>query len=106
MWTTGRTGAVVAMPRPRLLEENDHGLCELHWLRHVEGSRRTGRELDGWAAYWCDANGGPVPDPFRAATATTWDTLRAPLLDLYESLPPPAHGIARGHNLVRPLWTR
>ncbi len=57
------------------------------------------------ADHWYKTTGGPVPEPVRQATAAAWDALLAPVLDHYESLPPPARGRRRGHNLARALWT-
>ena len=76
------------------------------------------REPDGWAArmqrllleardaaaHRCDTTGGPVPEPLRRETAAAWDALLQPALDRYESLPPPARGRRRGHNLALALW--
>ena len=58
------------------------------------------------ADHWYEKTGGPVPDALRAQTAASWDALLAPVLDHYESLPPPTRGRRRrrGHNLARALW--
>ncbi len=47
-----------------------------------------------------------MPDTLRAQTAAAWDALLAPVLDHYESRPPPTRGRRhrRGHNLARTLW--
>ena len=101
----------------RLPEETAHGLCNAHLLRNLEEIVEWEQEPDGWAArmqallreardvavHWGDTTGGPVPEPVRAQTAAAWDALLAPVLDHYESLPPPARGRHRGHNLA--LWT-
>ena len=57
------------------------------------------------AVHWCDTTGGPVPERVRRQTAAAWDALLTPVLDHYESLPPPACGRHRGHNLALALWT-
>ena len=45
-----------------------------------------------------------MPEPVRRETAAAWDALLAPVLDHYESLPPPARARRRGHNLALALW--
>ena len=47
-----------------------------------------------------------MPKPVREQTAAAWDALLTPVLDHYESLPPPARGRRRGHNLALALWTQ
>ena len=103
----------------RLPEETAHGICNAHLLRNLEEIVEGEQAPHGWAArmqrllrrardaavHWCEATGGPVPEPVRAQTAAAWDALLAPALDRYESLPPPARGRRRGHNLARALWT-
>ncbi|MYC61958.1 MAG: IS66 family transposase [Caldilineaceae bacterium SB0661_bin_34] len=103
----------------QLPEETAHGLCNAHLLRNLEEIVERERVPDGWAArmqrlllkardtaaYWCDTTGGPVPEPLREQTAAAWDTLLQPVLEHYESLPPPARGRRRGHNLALALWT-
>ena len=42
------------------------------------------------AAHWYERTGGPVPEALRTETAAAWDACPAPVLDRYESLPPPA----------------
>ena len=100
----------------RLPEETAHGICNAHLLRNLEEFVAWEQEPDGWAArmqallreardaavHWGDTTGGQVPEPVRAQTAAAWDALLAPVLDHYESLPPPARGRHRGHNLA--LW--
>ena len=102
----------------QLPEETAHGLCNAHLLRNLEEIVELERAPDGWAArmqrlllkardvaaHWLDTTGGPVPEPLREQTAAAWDTLLAPVLDHYESLPPPARGRRRGHNLALALW--
>ncbi len=96
-----------------------HGLCNAHLLRNLEEIVELEQAPDGWAArmqrlllqardtaaHWCDTTGGPVPEPVREQTAAAWDALLQPVLDHYESLPPPARGRRRGHNLALALWT-
>ena len=75
------------------------------------GNCRTGkgarllREARDGAVHWADTTDGPVPESVRAQTAEAWDALLAPVLDHYESLPSPARGRRRGHNLALALWT-
>ncbi|MCY3659589.1 MAG: IS66 family transposase, partial [Caldilineaceae bacterium] len=102
----------------RLPDETAHGLCNAHLLRNLEEIVELEKAPDGWAArmqrlllesrdvaaYWSDTTGGPVPEPVRAQTAAAWDALLTPVLDHYESLPPPARGRRRGHNLALALW--
>ena len=102
----------------QLPDETAHGLCNAHLLRNLEEIVELEKEPDGWAArmqrllleardaaaHWCDTTGGPVPEPVRRETAAAWDALLAPVLDRYESLPPPARGRRRGHNLALALW--
>ena len=102
----------------QLPEETAHGLCNAHLLRNLEEIVEAEREPDGWAArmqrllleardaaaHRCDTTGGPVPEPLRRETAAAWDALLQPALDRYESLPPPARGRRRGHNLALALW--
>ncbi len=103
----------------RLSDETAHGVCNAHLLRNLEAIVELEKAPDGWAAamqtllreardtagHACDTTGGPVPEPVRRATAAAWDALLAPVLDHYESLPPPACGRHRGHNLALALWT-
>ena len=103
----------------QLPEETAHGLCNAHLLRNLEEMVELEKAPDGWAArmqrrllgardtaaHGADTTGGPVPEPVRAQTAAAWDALLAPVLDHYESLPPPARGRRRGHNLALALWT-
>ena len=56
------------------------------------------------ADHWHEKTGGPVPAAIRQETGAAWDALLAPVLEHYESLPPPARGRRRGHNLARALW--
>ena len=102
----------------QLPEETRHAVCNAHRLRNLEEIVELEQEPDGWAArmqrrlheardtaaHWYETTGGPVPEPVRAATAAAWDALLAPVLDHYESLPPPARGRRRGHNLALALW--
>ena len=101
----------------QLPEETRYAVCNAHLLRNLEEIVELEKVPDGWAAcmqqwlletrdladHWYKTTGGPVPEPVRQAMATAWDTLLAPVLDHYESLPPPARG-RRGHNLARSLW--
>ncbi len=103
----------------QLPEETRHAVCNAHLLRNLEEIIELEKAPAGWAArmqqrlleardaadHWYKTTGGPVPEPVRQATAAAWDALLAPVLDHYESLPPPARGRRRGHNLARALWT-
>ncbi len=103
----------------RLPQETVHALCNAHLLRNLQEIVELEKAPEGWAArrqqrlleardtaaHWYETTGGPVPEPLRAQTAVAWDDLLAPVLDHYESLPPPARGRRRGHNLARALWT-
>lgn len=97
-----------------LLDEIDHGLCNVHLLRNLEEIVEWEKEPDGWVAYmqrwllkardgadrWCEVTDGPVPTLVRTDTAAAWDACLEPVLDLYERLPPPARGRRRGPNRV------
>ena len=101
-----------------LADETDHALCHAHLLRNLEEIVELEEAPDGWAArmqrwlleardladHWCETTGGPVPEAIRRETAAAWDALLAPVLDHYESRPPPARGRHRGHNLALALW--
>ena len=62
-------------------------------------------EARNLAAHWHGTTGGPVPEAVRAETAAAWDVLLKPVLEHYESLPPPTRGRGRrrGHNLAQAL---
>ena len=101
-----------------LADETDHALCNAHLLRNLEEIVELEKAPDGWAArmqrlllaardladHWCETTGGPVPEAIRRETGAAWDALLAPVLEHYESRPPPARGRHRGHNLARALW--
>ena len=89
----------------RLPNETVHALCNAHLLRNLKEIVELEREPEDWAAHWVETTGGPVPKPLRERTAAAWDALLLPVLDHYESLPPPARGHRRGHNLASALWT-
>ena len=57
------------------------------------------------AAHWPGTTGGPVPEAVRRETAAAWEALLKPVLEHYESLPPPTRGRGRrrGHNLALAL---
>ena len=102
-----------------MADETVHALCNAHLLRNLEEIVELEKAPDGWAArmqrllleardvaaHWCETTGGPVPAAVRAETAAAWDVLLAPVLEHYESLPPPTRGRSRrrGHNLARAL---
>jgi len=103
----------------RLPQETVHALRNAHRLRNLQEIVELEKVPESWAArrqqrlleardtavHWYETTGGPVLEPVRAQTAAAWDSLPAPVLDHYESLPPPARGRRRGHNLARALWT-
>ena len=102
-----------------MADETVHALCNAHLLRNLEEIVELEQEPDGWAArmqrllleardtaaHWHGTTGGPVPAAIRAATAAAWDALLKPVLEHYESLPPPTRGRRRrrGHNLALAL---
>ena len=101
-----------------LPDETVHAVCHAHLLRNLEEIVEREQAPDGWAArmqrwllaardladHWHEKTGGPVPAAIRQETGAAWDALLAPVLEHYESLPPPARGRRRGHNLARALW--
>jgi len=110
---------ILASYRRHLSDETDHSLYNAHRLRNLEAIIELEKEPDGRAAHMqlplleardiaahrYEAAGGPVPAPVRADTAAVWDACLESALAPYESLPPPARGHLRGHNLTRTLWT-
>ncbi len=122
VWT-GYSGTAVhdrlASYWKHLPDETVHAVCNAHLLRNLEEIVEWEQAPDGWAvrmqrqllearaltAHWYETTGGPVPAALRAETAAAWDACLAPVLDHYESLPPPARGRRRGHNLALALWT-
>ena len=102
-----------------MADETVHTLCNAHLLRNLEEIVELEKEPDGWAArmqrllleardtaaHWHGTTGGPVPEDVRAETAAAWDALLKPVLEHYESLPPPTRGRGRrrGHNLALAL---
>ena len=101
----------------RLPQETVHVHCNAHRLRNLQEMVELEQAPEGWAArlqrrllkardtaaHGYDTTGGPVPTPVRDQTAAAWDALLTPVLDHYESLPPPARDRRRGPNLA--LWT-
>ncbi len=99
-------------------QETVYALCNAHLLRNLQEIVELEKQPEGWAArlqrllreardtaaHWGTATGGPVPAQGRDRTAAAWDTLLQQVLDHYESLPSPARGRCRGHNLALILW--
>ena len=102
----------LASYRKHLPDKNRHGLCNAHLLRNLQEMVEWEQDPDGWAvrmqrrrleardvaAHWHRTTGGLVPASIRQATAAAWDAFLEPVLDHYESLPPPARGRRGGHN--------
>ena len=102
-----------------MADETVHALCNAHLLRNLEEIVELEQEPDGWAArmqrllleardtavHWYGTTGGPVPEAVRKETAAAWNALLEPVLNHYESLPPPTRGRGRrrGHNLALAL---